>query len=99
KSADRRGVMLAFFVFIAQRILAASSKPAERGVRRRLERQGWVHEPTIRVVQLRRAEHHHRDSDGGTPVAWSCQWVVRGHWRQQACGPNFSERRPVFVLP
>lgn len=27
------------------------------------------------------------------------QWPVRGHWRNQACGPNFSLRKPVQIEP
>lgn len=27
------------------------------------------------------------------------QWWVRGHWRQQACGPKRAERRPVYIEP
>lgn len=27
------------------------------------------------------------------------RWWVRGHWRQQACGPGWSQRKPVFISP
>lgn len=27
------------------------------------------------------------------------RWLVRGYWRQQACGPGRALRRPVFVAP
>lgn len=27
------------------------------------------------------------------------QWVVRGHWRRQACGPGLQERRRAWVQP
>jgi hypothetical protein len=88
----------AAFSLMAQRIIVSPQQRADRSTRKRLP-EDWKHEPTVRVIQLRRAEnaaHHERD---GEPVEWSCSWVVRGHWRQQACGPEFSERRPVFVLP
>lgn len=83
-----------------QRIVVTRKERADRATRKRMERAGWTHEQLVQVIQLRRAENHaaHRESSG-EPVEWSCSWVVRGHWRQQACGPNHSERRPVFVLP
>jgi len=27
------------------------------------------------------------------------QWLVRGHWRNQACGPRLTERRPRWIEP
>lgn len=27
------------------------------------------------------------------------QWLVRGHWRNQACGVDFQERRPTWIKP
>ena len=27
------------------------------------------------------------------------RWVVRGHWRQQAFGPDRSQRKPLFIAP
>lgn len=90
----------ALFSIMDQRIVVTQSERAERATRKRLAQRGWQHEPIVRVVQLRRAANQeHRREGAGESVEWSCSWVVRGHWRQQACGPNYSERRPVFVLP
>lgn len=36
-------------------------------------------------------------SGGGREV--SSRWWVRGHWRQQACGPGWSQRKPVYIAP
>lgn len=82
-----------------QRIIVTPSERAERSTRKRAA-DVWTHEPLVRVVKLRRAatQSEYREP-GSDPVEWSCSWVVRGHWRQQACGENYSERRPVFVLP
>lgn len=30
---------------------------------------------------------------------YKTQWVVRGHWRNQACGPGLLERRPKWIQP
>lgn len=27
------------------------------------------------------------------------QFVVRGHWREQACGPNMSLRKRIWIKP
>lgn len=86
-------------LFMEQRVLVAKEERPARATRRRLEREGWTHEPMVRVVQLRRAAAETGRRDGAAPVEWSCRWVVSGHWRQQACGPDRAERRPVFVLP
>jgi len=32
----------------------------------------------------------------GVPMV---QWLVRGHWRNQVCGPQRSERRPTWISP
>lgn len=85
--------------FMNQRILVRSNHLAARSTRRRLERDTWEHNPEIQVITLRRAHAAAQHDASGVPVEWSCQWVVTGHWRQQACGPDLTERRPVFVLP
>ena len=37
--------------------------------------------------------------DAGRGKVFHVRWVVRGHWRQQAVGPNHSEHKPVFIAP
>jgi hypothetical protein len=50
----------------------------------------------VRLVDVRRpprpAEPTH-----GRKTTWTRRWIVEGHWRQQACGPGRSERRPVYI--
>lgn len=92
-------IFLAALAWLKQRVLVAPREHAERHARKRLEAQGWSHEPLIRVVQLRRSE-----TRGYTPPTeheareWSCQWVVRGHWRQQYF-PTKAEHRPIWITP
>lgn len=89
----------ALMCFLGQRIFVTSTERAERHARRRLEAQGWTHEPLIRVVQLRRTERSGYQSHEGTePVDWSCQWVVRGHWRQQWF-PSKKANAPIWITP
>lgn len=41
-----------------------------------------------------------RDYLSGTiDRVYTARWLVRGHWRNQACGPNRSERKHVFIEP
>lgn len=85
--------------FLQQRILTAPSVLAERHARKRLLRDGWQPDPLIRVVQLRRKERV-GGNQSGQPVEreWSCQWVVRGHWRQQFY-PSKHRNQPIWITP
>lgn len=89
----------ACMAFMNQRILTHQRERADRSTRRRLERAGWVHDPEIKVITLRRASSAtaHPDAERDA-VEWSCRWVVSGHWRQQFYASS-GEHRPVFVLP
>lgn len=87
-------------LFLAQAVVRTEAAPPfARHERRRLEQDGWTRPPVVRVVRLRRIETRQRAEDSPAPVDWSCQWVVRGHWRQQPCGPKKSERRTTWVMP
>jgi hypothetical protein len=86
----------AALALVRQQIITTPSERPERSIRKRLP-DDWQGEPMVRVVQLRRISANH--GAGSDAVEWSHRWVVSGHWRQQACGPNYSERRPVYVLP
>jgi hypothetical protein len=74
-------ICAAFLLFVQQRILSVSQHQLERHARRRIQRDDWKNE-LVRVVELRRRE---RVGPVAQPesVEWSCQWIVRGHWRQQ----------------
>lgn len=36
---------------------------------------------------------------GKRSSAPNVQHIVRGHWKLQACGPNLSERKPIWIQP
>ena len=38
-------------------------------------------------------------STGERPTDWTHRWIVEGHWRQQAHGPDRSLRRPTWIAP
>lgn len=83
--------------FLSTTILERQSLPAERHVRKRLARERIESEP-IQVVQLRRRSAQHGPRESGEPVEWSCQWIVRGHWRQHWMS-SISAHQPRWILP
>jgi len=72
----------------------------DRSTRRRSQRAGM---PTtdVRLVDVRHRRIREPGSFGDQNPGrdWQSRWLVGGHWRQQACGPNRSERRPVWIAP
>lgn len=99
------GRVLRFFaallLFVNQRILVASPMRAERAARRRLEADGWVTEPVVRVVALRRSESNSTSPGRHESREWSCQWVVSGHWHPYWYGKEGEPkvRRPRWIMP
>lgn len=67
-----------------------------RSERRRVAKAGRP-ESNIRVVTLRRSQYpvHAQNS---TSVAWSCQWMVRGHWRNQ-WHASIGRHKATWVAP
>ena len=55
---------------------------------------------SVIVIDVHRAQPAASEAAPGReqPV-YRHRWWVEGHWRQQACGPNHSERRPIFIPP
>ena len=50
----------------------------------------------LRVLELTHGAT--TQSRGGT-VEWSHRWMVRGHWRDQPCGPGRASRRLTWIDP
>jgi hypothetical protein len=67
-----------------------------RHLRKRVAR-AKIEPPAVHVVQLRRALHHGPTPEKGDGFEYSHRWLVRGHWRMQACGPGRIERRPRWI--
>ncbi len=85
---------------MSQHIVTTDQVALDRTSRKRLAREGWTHEPIVRVVKLRRTATGGKTTDSNDEKAYelTCQFVVRGHWRNQFY-PSTDERRPIFVLP
>lgn len=86
------------WTFMQQKILASPVRQAERHVRKRAERGGWQAEPIIRVIELRRREILAKHAVEQVEQEWSCQWIVRGHWRQQPY-PKAGDVKPLWITP
>jgi hypothetical protein len=99
---DAMRFFLAGCVWLQQKILVTSEGHVERHRRKQLAREHHVPPPAdVKIIELRRKESVRSGPapTDGTPVEWSCQWVVSGHWTHQAHGPKHGERRLQYILP
>lgn len=86
----------ALWLLLGQTVTVVEDEAVDRPARRRATRKNLP--PKVTVIRLRRAEGHAR-REGESHVEWQHRWIVRGHWRWQACGPNRSERRRIWIHP
>ena len=75
-------VVGACLALLQQEVLCYERQTADRHTRRRLAHSGWSDPPLVNVVRLRRRATGQGTSEV-SDVEWTCQWLVRGHWRQQ----------------
>ena len=91
------GTML---LFLKQEILVSPETTVNRALRRRMETDTRLKlEPVVRVIELRRrvySSHPASEHTGATEFA--CQWMVRGHWRQQWY-PSLNRHQPKWIMP
>lgn len=88
--------MHALFLLLNQTLVQVEDEEVDRTTRRRAQRRGLPHSK-VTVIQLRRTEGARQQ--GESMVEWSHRWVVRGHWRWQACGVGRQERRRIWIAP
>ena len=50
-------------------------------------------------VTIDHSQYVHEYVLGKTNRKYKAKWIVRGHWRHQACGPNRSQRRMKYIEP
>jgi hypothetical protein len=91
-------VLLTLCEFLRQHILQTSNRVVTNRQARRRIAKSLEHEPTVNVVELRRREYQQRDESHDAHIEYSCQWLVRGHWRQQYF-PASGEHRPLWIAP
>ena len=54
----------------------------------------------VTIIDMRRPVAAVQDElDGAPGRQYRRRWWVGGHWRQQACGPGRTQRKPIWVSP
>lgn len=93
--------VLAGMAWLNQRVLVTKTDdPVERHRRKAYERVVKAPFTGVRVVQLRRHDYAPGEpSDDDPKRAYSCRWVVGGHWRNQVCGVGRADRRLTYIHP
>lgn len=98
---DRR-LLAALWQLSSQRsVFDAVEVEPDRATRRRLERR-QQEAPSVRLVNLAARHRAAGDPESGSGESgreYTRRWIVEGHWRQQACGPRWSQHRPVWIHP
>lgn len=92
-------VLKTLWLLAKQPLAREESVLADRTARRQAAREGRREPPPVRVIQLRRPAGSGHGGGGGGHTEWHHQWIVRGHWRNQAYGTDRKLRRPVWIAP
>lgn len=84
-------------------MLDAPRTATDRATRRRLARDvgqapAVLADPQVRVVTLRRVRRSPTADPEAAPAEWSCQWMVRGHWRMQFYGTE-GRHKAIYIAP
>jgi hypothetical protein len=100
---DRR-VLAALWLLAAQPLAENTIKAAthNKAKRRRLADAGINASNDVRLVNVRRRRTEATGAQQGSGRTYSHRWKVGGDigfWRQQACGPQWSQHKPIFIEP
>jgi hypothetical protein len=82
--------------FMRERILVAPKEAVDRATRKRVA--ALRSDPVVRVVKLRRMYASSETQAHPDAREWACQWIVRGHWRQQWY-PKLGRHQPKWITP
>lgn len=93
-TVNMRRCVAAFLAFIMQPIVVTQRTEVSRSTRKRLQRTGLTLEPLVKVATLRRREYPVKQKS--QPVDWSCQWIVKTHWRNQPY-PSKGIHKPKLI--
>lgn len=90
-------ILCALWLLLNQTIVVVEKEEPDRAGRRRAARHKLP--PQVSVIRLRRSESRYQPKEGESQVEWQHRWMVRGHWRWQACGPNRQDRVRIWINP
>lgn len=87
-------MLLAMVVALGHRLTTLTEVTGSRAMQRRVGREipGG-----LRVLELTNSASK-AESQGGH-IEWRKRWLVRGHWRNQACGPGMTLRKRRWIDP
>jgi hypothetical protein len=88
--------VLASWLWMKQRVMLPQPVNVSTSASKSAERAGAV--AACNVVILRRSDDSCQSDGSGEAKEFSCQWLVRGHWRQQFY-PSTGEHRPLWIEP
>jgi len=91
-SEDRRYAAALWGLALA--VSAPEIERADRAVVRRAQRQGISAPPNVRVVAI---PIHSGEHGAPTGRHQHVRYMVKGHWRNQACGPKRQEHRYIYI--
>ena len=82
-------------------VCASQGGMPRRGDRRPPPTQHWVVGRAVKLPPKLRDAARLLAESGENKVGWRvrCRFVVRGHWRMQACGHGRHERRRIWIQP
>lgn len=100
-------LILAGFVWMNQRVLTVTDGQVPRQRRKDFHKH-TAEDRLIKIVQLRKTEQTHTEKPRtaeqqrmldtlGRETYYTVRFEVDGHWRNQACGPNFTDRRLTWI--
>ena len=78
------------FDLLQQRILVYGGSGVERAARRQAERAGI--NPTVQVVEWRKADYRYPEGHIPRQIDWRCQWSVKEHVRRYKSGKTVTVR-------
>ena len=94
---NSRRYIHALWLLLNQTVTKIETEEADRPARRRA---GKAKLPAkVTVIRLRREVSTLDRVPGESQVQWQHRWIVRGHWRWQACGAGRAERRRIWINP
>lgn len=93
--------MAALFLFMNDRILTTTVRPASRSMQRRIARAKNIDidaAPTAKIIELRKREYVQGETREAADREYTCQWIVRGHWRNQWYASQ-GIHQPKWIVP
>lgn len=90
-------LVMALWMLMDQTVTCTDREIPDRPALKRAKRARLPQEVT--VIRLRREDADYEPHEGESLVEWRHRWIVRGHWRWQACGEGRQDRKRIWINP